>query len=357
MKKKDIKYYLIGALVILLVLTIIGVSKFVITIIFSKGSFVNDEKSINNSYNNTYISDGELTLLNDELYFYSYYYGNDFRLFKINSMYAERIDNFPFVLEGTLLEPLQLYKGDLLIDYGLAFKGTIYKLNTFTNTVEEYSVLNNSEDNHYRYYKAIDDKLYVFSENKIYFSSDGVKTKEIFNGCANIIAKSNYEKMIYIKDDTMLYITKDGYLKKYNIKQKKEVFSKKLNLKLLNIVDDLSNVNNIFIYGKKIFIAKGVTSDNNESAIYEVADSYKKIYSYSGDINSMNIYNNFIYTSSDGNGINVIDTRTNKVKNLANDDSVRGVYILGNKWIYFTDNNGGLKRVPQKGGKVEKVYG
>ncbi|MBQ5346545.1 MAG: hypothetical protein IIU39_00620 [Ruminococcus sp.] len=358
MKKSGLKHYIIGVSIVVLIITIFVAGKYIINIAFSKGSFVNDEKPVNNSYNNTFISDGELTLLNDELYFYSYFHGNDFRLYKINSKYGERIDNFPFSSEGTLLEPLQLYKEDLLIDYGLGgFDGTIYKLNTFTNKAEKYSTLNNSENIEYKYYKAIDDKLYVFSDNKIYFSSDGVKTEEIFSGCADITAKSNYEKMIYIKDDLMVYITKDGHLKKYDIKQKREVYSKKLDLKKLKIVDDLSNINSVFMCGDKTYLVKGLTSADNENAIYEVSDSYKKI--YSGDLYTMNVYNNYIYINPDGSGIDVIDTRTYKTKNLVNteDKSIRGIYILGDKWVYFTNDDGSLKRVHRQGGKVEKVFG
>jgi WD40 repeat protein len=356
MKNSKIKYGLIGLLVILLLITIIGVGRFACNMFFSKGAFVNDEKLINNSYNNSFFANGELAVNNNDLYFY--FHGednaNEFRLYKINSLFGERVDGSP-VSPGNLLKPLQVYKKDILIDYGAAFKGTIYKLNTLTNMEEKYSSLNNAEVNQYRYYKAIDDKLYVFSDDKIYYSPDGVKTEEIFNGCADIIAKNSYEKMIYIKDDVLLYITKDGYIKMYDTNSKREVFRKKLNLKQLNISDDLSNIKSVFICDNRAFIAKEVTSDNNEIAIYEVTDNIKKVY-YNDGLFSMNVCGYYIYICSENNGIDVINTHTYVTKNLT-DEKASNIYILGDKWAYFTNEEGSLKRVLQKGGKVEKVFG
>lgn len=136
-----------------------------------------------------------------------------------------------------------------------------------------------------------------------------------------------------------------------------EIYSKKLDLKKLKIVDDLSNINSVFMCGDKTYLVKGLTSADNENAIYEVSDSYKKI--YSGDLYTMNIFDNSIYINPDGSGIDVIDTRTYKTKNLVNteDKTIRGIYILGDKWIYFTNDDGSLKRVHRQGGKVEKVFG
>lgn len=64
-----------------------------------------------------------------------------------------------------------------------------------------------------------------------------------------------------------------------------------------------------------------------------------------------------IYSDSGGkNGLYVIDAKTDELNRIYGEE-VFGVYIVDDKWIYFTDENEKLYRITPDGKTLEKVFG
>ncbi|MCR5636669.1 MAG: hypothetical protein K6F76_05785 [Clostridiales bacterium] len=356
---------------------------FVIIIVFSCFALIENEKSkipfdfdeslVSNSFNNAYMSGGDLAAVNGYLCFNYKAHNTDFTgllnygLYKIGGKGKSRIYwEGPNLWPYECLYTLQVYKDNLLFDeyylYGdntytaSGFNGNIYHINTDTGSIELFSTIKDAKKNKYEYYRAIDDKIYVFSKDKIYLSTDCENVEVIFDKLSDIKLEDAYVKDCYIYGNTLTYITRDGYVQMYDYVDKKILFNELFDLKDIN-AEYYYDIQNIVVCKDKIFFT--VCTDNGFE-IYNVSDGFKKIYTQL-DISDYycykftNCYDKYILVSSETGGIDLINTETEKITNIVKfgtDD----VYVVGDKWIYYVDYKNNLHRVTYDGKIDEKIF-
>lgn len=332
-----------------------------------KGRYLQNEEYIDNVYNNSYLSQGNLARIDDKLYFN--YYGNDsifmYGLYEISGKTSNRIHwGGPSFDPGSNLCELQVRGSDLLFSGYMdeikplavsgskllpQIDGNIFSMNLQSNKINKLYSIKIDGNSFYGYYHIINNKIYIFTDDKIYISDDGVTVAEIFDGLSNVINKSAYEKLCYIKSDILLYVDNNNYLIKYDLKNQRQISV--VNLSELNAEPDA--------YGE-VFDCNGktiITTYKNDCVSVYIVDAetellYKK---QSVDSYYINSYDDKVFISSKSIGLDVIDCNTGKLNSLIKSD-VRDTYIVGDSWIYYVDTNGDLNRVPQSGGKFETIF-
>lgn len=353
---------------ILLVVIITIILSGLIIINYISVPFNIDENLVNNSFNNEFVGDGNLAIVDNKLY-YNYDANDDvflYGLYKIGGCVSSRISwNGMSWSPGNDLHSLQVYKNNLLLDgyqkndsyKRTRFDGKIYRINTFTNSIELLFTIKDADKNGYEYYKVVNDKIFVFSKDKIYLSTDGENVNVIFDGLSDLASKSLYERKCYISDGKICYLTKDGHIQLYDYVNKKTLFNMFLNLKDID-TNSYDDVYNLIVHNDKIFIT--VFTKEYYYEVYDVTNGLEKIYSEqnaSGDYSDYtNCYKNFILMSSESRGIDLIDTDKRTTKKIVKKDT-RDVYVLGDKWIYYVDKNDKLNRTTYDGKITEKVFG
>lgn len=356
------KAVLISLISVLLVLVIV----LSLLNLFPKGKYYQDTNCIDNRYNNCYLSEGNIVDIEDKLYFN--YNGKDsifmYGLYKMDDSSSKRIYwNGPSFEPGNNLYKLQTINDCLLFSnytnnntYSVSgneiipqFSGDIINLDLQTNDLNKLYSISINGNPCYGYYYIINNKFYIFTNDKIYISEDGLTVAEIFSGLSNVVNKTAYEKLCYISDNTLLYISNDNYLVEYDLLKKEQ----KCAINLSEISNDANNYGELFACDEKAVI----TFYNDEYvSVYAVDDEINLIYKKeSNDYYYINSYNNKILVSSKSIGLDKIDIRTGNTKTLVK-TNVCDTYIFDDKWIYYVDANGNLNRVTQTGEISEIVF-
>ncbi len=350
--------------VIALIIVVIVISFAIRCNVVPTGKFTLDEHISDNSYNNTNLSSGELVMLNDKLY-YNFYGGDSeyqYGTYEIESTGSRRVQWGGPSIKVPYLDRFEPYKGNLLMDE-ITVTGSIHRFNPDTGSQEGFINLKDAEQNEYRTFDIIDGRMYIFSDEKIFVSDDAVNTKLVFDNLEDIAERS--EKLLYIKDDFLTYVSKDEHIKKYNFKTKKYVLNKKLILDEL-VIDYgesgglLDYINILFVAEDKIMLNCG---DEEKQIIYNITDNCKVVYScdYKSSGRNpndyVNVYKNKIFLLNTDDGVDVVDVDTSKMCNVVK-SGVEEVYIFGDKWIYYIADKGGtLYRTTMDGKTTEKIFG
>ncbi len=349
--------------VIAIIIAVIAIGFAIRCNVVPTGKFTVDEQISDNSYNNANLSSGELVMLNDKLY-YNFFGGDSeyqYGTYEIDSSGSRRVQwNGPSI-NNPHLNSFEPYKGNLLMDE-ITVTGSIHRFNPDTGSQEGFINLKDAEQNKYRTFVIIDGRMYIFSDEKIFVSDDAVITKLVFDNLEDIAERD--EKLLYIKDNYITYVSKDEHIKKYNFKTKKYVLNKKLTLDYGDAESLLDYINNVFIVEDKIMLNCG---DEEKQIIYNITDNCKVVYScdYKSSGRNpndyVNVYKNKIYLLNTDNGLDVVDVDTGKVCNVVK-SGVEEVYIFGDKWIYYNADylaysGGTLYRTTMDGRTTEKIFG
>lgn len=298
-------------------------------------------------------------IFNNKLY-YNYLGDNaSYGTYEIDRNGSRRVQWHGVELKNPYLERFEVFKGNLLIDK-ITKAGEIFRYNIETGSEESFTKLKGAKENKYLTYDIADGRMYIFSKDKIYVSDDGVNTSVIFDKFGDIEEYYSEDKLLYIKDNCMTFVSKDERVKKYDFKTKKYVFNKKLKINLEteekeNLLDHIESVsvadNNIII----------VASDEWKTNFYNASDGFKLIYSVNHSGWCYNVYENNIYLYNFGKyeDIYSVDINTGKAKTLieGGEWSVMGVYILGDKWVYYVLDDDALYRITKDGKTTEKIFG
>ncbi len=370
MKNKKVLY---GFLVTGTIFAAILIIFFLINSFFPNGHFESEKTIFDNNYNNSHISDGNLAFDGQKLYLN--YNGEDsiffYGTYKTDDNSSKRIFWYgPSWSSGNSLYSMQVFKNNILlkgytvenmsVETGIGsagFGGKIYRFNKDTDSIELFSKLDGSDKNKYLRYETTHDKIYVFSQNSIYESYDGKKVKKIFDNVSDIvITGATNESCYYLSNNSICYISKDGYIKEYSFKTQNVVFSKKLKEAGIDFNKEDGFLYTIAKCKDKIIL---IDSLNYETIVYNVTDNFKIIFekdiSYYG-ITYYNANDNFLFLSSEKYGIAKIDVKTGSVNRLLN-KGVKDTYIFDDKWIYYFNKVGILNRITQNGKTTEKVFG
>ena len=358
----------------------------VVYLFFINTTYVNlvvvEEDNVNNCYNNTLANsetmlEPQLGKVGDKLY-YSYSSNDMFKYgtYEVSSFLTKRI-----YWDGISPSPSTL-SIDVVDDNGL-FKTFIDK----NGVVKVYNI----EKAEYEPYFTIDKEKYGdgkwgllfvdgvqyftrnadFAKGKFYTWSDGYELYKYENNTLiPVFSTDGFDAECYgppLFDNGYIYIymfdeiNEDesiDYLGKYDIKNKKIVTKIKLDEEYLFTSDIVFNDK---VYGLKYL-------DDEENDVFGQAIGFfdmsnrkeKQIFECDGTI-ILNGYDEKlfvgVYEGIEDNGLYVIDTKTEEVKQIYDDKPVYGVYIVDNKWIYFVDEAERLYRITPDGKVLEKVFG
>lgn len=349
----------VGSVLLVLVIVILILN------LFPNGRYYQDTNCIDNGYNNYYLSEGNLVDIEDKLYFN--YNGRDsifmYGLYEIGNSSSKRIYwNGPSFEPGNNLYKLQTINDCLLFSnytddntYSVSgneiipqFSGDIIKLDLQTNDLNALHSISINGSPCYGYYYIIDNKIYIFTNDKIYISEDGIAVVEIFSELADVVNKTAYEKLCYISDNTLFYISNNNYLVEYDLSKKKQKHA----VSLSKISNTPNNYGELFTCGEEPII----TFYNGDYVnVYTVDDEANLIYKKESNDYYINSCNNKIFISSESIGLDMLDINTCNTKTLVK-ANVCDTYIFDDKWVYYVDTDGYLNRINQTEGVPEIVF-
>ncbi|MBR2108605.1 MAG: hypothetical protein IJ932_01470 [Ruminococcus sp.] len=165
--------------------------------------------------------------------------------------------------------------------------------------------------------------------------------------------EENPASLYNLNDKTVIYLSKDLYIKEVDLKTHKCLFKQKLNDKVINLKD--SSDYEFEKYGYTILLIDWL-SDNY--VIYNVTDNFSKVFSERNtyiDYHSCNYYKGDLFIASETSGVYRVNLKTNKVQKLCGNKAVY-LYIFGDKWVYFNDRDDNLYRTAQDGSKTETLF-
>lgn len=356
-----------------IIISILGIAIFLSALffflcfnVFPKGSCKISSNYVDNRYNNCCLSDGNVIEINNKLYFN--YNGNDsiffYGIYEIGDNNSKRIYwDGPSFSPGNNLYKLQVYNNNLLFSnytgdtsYEVSqneiipqFDENIYSFDLQKHQVNKLYSLKSEDEACEGYYYIINNKIYVFSNDKIYVSDDGISVEELFSGLSSAVNKTAYEKLCYISDDTLIYVSNDNNLVKYDLLKNEQIGM----LSLSSISNNTDNYGEVFICNGKSIIT---TYDGDIISVYDVSEKPKLIYSkQSTDYYSINSFEDNVFISSKSIGLDMIDIKTGDTKTLVN-TNVNDTYIFDDKWVYYVDSSGILNRIMQTGEHLEAVF-
>lgn len=368
MKKK-----ILSVLKVLLIIAVpLAVILIIIYLVFFNTTYLNtvtvSGNAVDNSYNNAaanqeYSMFSKLARIDDKLY-YSYD-----PVDRLKSGTYEISDNFTkrIYAGGTFLSPE-------VLNLDVVGNGKIL-LNTKDGTVEYFDVKNDeykpftklkddiANDREYKSAFYIDGRQYLYSGDEPF----GIYTSYDIYACENDklnlyfstdkIGENNVSAPCF--DGDYIYFTaskdngngRENYLYKYNTKS--GAAENKIS------ISDSGNYITAFD-GKAYSMVYGEEGKNRLTVTDINAGNQKDIFATDGSA-IVNGYGGFVCmgvnTDSDGkNGLYVIDAKTNELNRIYGEE-VFGVYIVDDKWIYFTDENDLLYRIAPDGKTLEKVFG
>lgn len=362
-----------GRINIIITIAIILATVILLYFIFAPNVKKNDyckSEYVDNTYNNLVLSGGDLTRIEDKLYF-NYDCGNatfgflKMGLYEINSDGSSRmIDDHRFYF-GALDPMFRLTNKDnnllmaqldnitylnFVVENG---QDGINRYNPDTQKSERLYTPNIPKPESMNSYIVDGDKIYYITESKIYVSDDGVNLTEVF---ANVhsIYQPIFSKLYYISNNYIYYITKEHkvlYVKKYDMSNHKQVWEKEINF----VSDEISD---IFVYNDNIIIT--CHDEHYCYSIYKMKDNeteFSLLYSDNEPQEYfINSYKDKIMLSAEEKGLITVDINTSAVNKLI-DKGVMSTYVIDNEWIYYTDKTGRLHRISNDGTKNELVFG
>lgn len=224
----------------------------------------------------------------------------------------------------------------------------IMKFNTEKCEFELFSTIN--ADIFINDFYSYGDTLYLISDDKIYATTDGVEVEPVFDNMKDV--DEDCYSLAYNSDKSVsfVYQSKDNRIVEYNLTGKRTVFDKKYSKKLLSS-DYLRDVVRL---GDSVYYF-----DYSDSfKIYNVEDSFKMI----AEIRIGSVFTswcgceNTLYIGDYDAGIISVNLNSGKNEQLI-DISIDDIYMLGDKWVYYVDNDKNLHRILSDGSKEELVYG
>ena len=358
--------------VLLIVLVPLAVILTIIYLVFFNTTYFNtvtvSGRAVDNSYTNA-LSNNEqsmwskLARIDDKLY-YSYSPASRIKpgTYEISNNCTKRI-----YVGGTFLSP-EVLNLDVVGD------GKIL-LNTKDGAVEYFDVQNGeykpftelkddiANDREYKsafyidgnqYWYCGDDPLGIYTsydiyacENdkfNLYFSTDKIGEKNVSAPCFN----GEYIYVVSYEDNGN---DSENYLYKYNAKS--GAAENKIS------ISDAGNY--ITASDGKVYSMVYGDEGKNRLTVTDInAENQKDIFNTDGST-IVNGYGGLVcvgvYSDSDGkNGLYVINGKTDELNQIYGEE-VFGVYIVDDKWIYFTDENEKLCRITPDGKTLEKVFG
>ncbi len=362
---------------IFILLSLLIVTVLIIYFLLFNTTYINfvrvNDNAVDNSYSNTLANEhhkmwSNLARIDDKLY-YNYAYNDPFKYgtYEISNNFTKRI-----YWEGITVTP-SLLKLNVIGD------GKILR-NNRDGSVDQYDI----QESKFKPYIKLDDdsikgktylcifyingkqywysgeapmgvinkyKIYTCENNKLnlYFSTD-----EIGEGDFSVPAfVDDYIYLEAINDDS-----NDGknYLYKYNTKTNTIVDQVE--------IDETSGGYNIVSKDKAYSIVyRDYDNENDRLIVTDIKNkTQKEIFDTDGsaivngydDLVCIGVYSD---SDSDKNGLYIIDEKTDKIKQIYRDQEVFGVYVVDDKWIYFSDETDKLYRITPDGKVIEKVFG
>lgn len=358
--------------VLLIVLVPLAVILTIIYLVFFNTTYFNtvtvSGRAVDNSYTNA-LSNNEqsmwskLARIDDKLY-YSYSPASRIKpgTYEISNNCTKRI-----YVGGTFLSP-EVLNLDVVGD------GKIL-LNTKDGAVEYFDVQNGeykpftelkddiANDREYKSAFYIDGKQYLYSGDEpfgiytsydiyacendkfnLYFSTDKIGEKNVSAPCFD----GEYIYVVSYEDNGN---DSENYLYKYNAKS--GAAENKISISDAGNYITASD-------GKVYSMVYGDEGKNRLTVTDMNAENQKDIFNTDGST-IVNGYGGLVcvgvYSDSDGkNGLYVINGKTDELNQIYGEE-VFGVYIVDDKWIYFTDENEKLCRITPDGKTLEKVFG
>lgn len=321
-----------------------------------------EDEVIDNRYNNVIANtESNLVKIKNRLY-YNYYSGDIFKYgtYEVSSGLTKRV-----YWEGPSLSPgfisLNNVWEDKILDTYLDENGTANYFDIDDKKYKPCFTVDNDKDivldGYYfivdgvQYYFSKDERLYILDNGKLRFiaSPELLKLND-FNFMDNCYINSNY---IYYKN----FVNNEIYICRFDIDKQKVINE--------YCIKDIPHTEN----GFENFIAKEddiyfLTENHNKLYHVDLKDnSAQKLFETAGVI-TFNCYNDKLYvsvhldsTEEKSNGLYIIDTKTSEINHIYDKMGVYGIYILDNKWVYFTDKDDYLYRITKDGKNIEKVFG
>lgn len=364
--KNTKKWTIIGLLVAAgIIISAISIIHFINYMYWPKGKFIPDE----NLSDNISVS-GRLTRMGDKLYYSYVDRGSAVRhgIFEITQSGSSLKYWDGFKIKGSIAYNLDAFKGNLLINSGMFYIDDISHLNLDTGNIETFSKLKGAKTkkNSYFNYVVSKDKIYLPSPDKIYVSYDGTNTKIAFDKVSDIIADGDIDdpgttQLYTIDGDSLIYVSKDRRIKEYDLVKRKYVYNIKIKNKELFKKDYLLNYD-LFKCGNKII----VTDERDGLTVYNASDNFKKIYTGDDAYYTLATYNNLFFIGAESylddesavkGNLTILDTTTGKTRTIINNKNITDIFVLGDKWVYFVDDENNLNRITRDGKAEEKVFG
>lgn len=304
--------------------------------------------------------EGELACLDGKLYYYFDCNDNLTKngLFEIsenasrivnNSNKYDSYRNGMYCFQGNTVFADFVYRDDNMDTFPVS-EGIINRVNPDSCSVELFSQLKSDDIDYYDDIIFDVDTLYAFAGNKIYASKDGKSIKPVFDKADDILLDKDYGDRFYsISGGKLVYISGDKHIKEYDFKSRKYMLDKKLNKNL----SDNNNRYKAFTTEGKVFLE--VVGDLYN--LYCVTDDFKLVYSDKDFwANACYCADNGFYLGSD-RGIDYVSADTLKTKHISS-QPVDDIYVFGDKWIYYKENEDDtLFRISKDGKTTERVFG
>ena len=350
-KKKNKIIILIATSIVLLAIIIIAcisIISYVKVVPYNKINVSGD--MVDNDYNNL-ISGGDLVRIDDNLYFNYKNNGLKYGLFQINKNGSNRIfwHGSKWPADQYLLSPIRIMDDKILSSssecvQAYSFQAQDFEKSDIVKYAPNFSI-NFQKNGNKVFYMAYDGNS---TTGSIWLYND--KTcKKLIDG--DVLS-------FYVRDDEIFFLElQDQYagskkiLKKYDIGTglKESIMVFEYDQIFSFIIENSFIVFEAFDYGNK-----------NEHGVYKINMENKylnteKVFVYNDDINSINVYNNHVYISTN-KGVKRFNLSTNEELTLCK-NFAQACYIVDNKWVYFVDKSSVLYRVTQDGTITEKVFG
>ena len=313
------------------------------------------------NYVKSYNENSNVQLFNNKLYVTKPHYSGEIvsgGLYEVDSNGSRLVLDFEKSgLQDRNVEFIPFKNNLIVMDYYFSeendnsfFENTIYKLDTKKRKLQKLSEL--KDISYIETYFTDKNTLYLISDNKLYASYDAVNTKQVFD-FNRIQEDSDY----CIDNGSIYYISKDHYITQDSLNDDKILLRKKIP----KTVTHKNNTFSIYKIGNNILFENYYNDDESDDEvktdIFNVNNNFKKIYSSFDSYDSICGYNDKLFISSlNEDAIHSINIKNGKSKKIFNDEN-HDISVFGDKWLYFTDSNNNLHRIPQDGKKVEMILG
>lgn len=296
---------------------------------------------VDNDYNNRICSSSEdLVQIHNRLYYnYARNYCN-YGTYEISENGIRRIfwDGFDLLRDEIPINPIRKHNEQLIMfcREDTFAKRFLFEQNKFEITNYPYIALN---------FQAVNNEIYYTGHSqgdfKLYVLKDGQES---------LVLDKDVSMSFYCYENIIYYVTKnkDGRtfeLWTYDIINEKDELFAKLEHNFTNfLIED----NCIFAERDDSTVVRIDLQQPSGKIVEDCIFSDEKV-------EAINAWNKKIYICTKS-GLFQYDIDSKKTVTLY-DYSAFGCYIVDGYWLYFVDKNSALWRIPQNGGKAEKVFG